>query len=245
MTDDYSDALLITVPHGYCKPMWQINSGHRIGQHLCDNTADTAGELMYKSIIEKMPHVDVTIMINGTIRPLSDLNRKSSRKTCFRKAVKKWLSSKIIKYGENHVWLFDVHSFPAGVQSFGEIDSDIVILDPRPDIELMDTFSLSLFRVLHELTPVSVKLLKGGRNDIADYARYFNIAGVTLLEFNEQIPSNGLKMIVGLIIDWLDGWMELNDKITSSVDSIESDYLDGCEFCQKSNNQSEHCVKQG
>ena len=236
-------AVLLTVPHAFCRKEWLVNIDKRAGRHLCDNLALQAAECLFREIRRTMPKHDVTIVYPKTERSLCDLNRVLSRKPCYQQFIHTWLGQKSIRYGANNVWLLDVHSFPAGRKSYGDEDADVVILDPHADRKEFEPFSLSLHNALQQLTPIRVKLLKGKGNEISETALDFNIGGATLLEFNEELPGMALNAIARIIAVWLASWARLVQQVESTALDATQDMNCPCRFCFRSQDDDSYiCV---
>lgn len=195
-------SLIITSPHAAC-----INN---VSIRTCDLAASMAGQMFYQ-ICEKYKIKSIYLEGNE-FRYKHDLNRKTSRKTQFRKELQNLLLR------ENPKLLIDIHSFPnyriedAAVNFFenGEQPPDIVLLRSSLDIfqsnktnKTNKRYSIcnTLFNRLSQ--NCKCKILEGITvNDILNNCSELNIPGI-LIEINEKFTQDpkSLEPILNCIIN--------------------------------------------
>ncbi len=165
--------IIITVPHSLCFD--NVNFRH------CDFLAKRAAQ----SLNGIIPYNKI-LLLGSILREHSDLNRKESRSTNYRKHLTSILSN--ITNGI----LIDVHSFFEGEHN----NNDVVILDDPPKTK----YSSQLYQLLKQ-KGLKTEYFEGKDNDIIKEARSYGLKAV-LIEYHEDRPKN-INKINQVVLSWL------------------------------------------
>ena len=167
--------VVVTAPHAFCR---------NVVERDCDRVASRAASYLAASLT-KRGHM-VSVVTAWTPRAKLDLNRRTARRSEFRRDLRELLAV-------NQV-LFDVHSFPADTKWAG------VKEDEAPELVLLDNGPSPWCALGKKLQGVHFAFLEGDAklNDIVLEAREKGLAAL-LLEFNESLANQRIKQICDLI----------------------------------------------
>lgn len=161
------NGVIITVPHSLC-----FKSSSSDDSHTCDYAAESSARIIFENL--ETPHK--YLELNNVPRYEYDMNRFESRKTKFRKEIRK-------KFKEAD-YLFDIHSFPR-MKKEPFINDVYVIDDTNPPTKL----SYNLVDYLTDLG-YRCKLYNGsGVNDITNEAKENGLQAI-LIEISEDLSHN-------------------------------------------------------
>lgn len=161
------NGVIITVPHSLC-----FKTRSDDDSHTCDYAAESSARIIFDNL--KTP--DKYIVLNNIPRYECDMNRFESRKTNFRKEIRR-------KFKEAN-YLFDIHSFPE-MKKEPFINDVYVIDDTNPPTKL----SHNLVDYLID-SGYRCKLYNGsGVNDITNEAKENGLQAV-LIEISEDLSYN-------------------------------------------------------
>ena len=171
--------VIITVPHSVC------NTDSHI-RHTCDFVALDAAETMYF----KFPDLKPIMLVADVNRDITDYNRKSSRSSRFRTALRDLLTNQPF-------CVLDVHSFPPEYP--GEFDDAEVAIGSN-------NYKLEPYikDVTKYLADNGIRAYAVG-NIIADIVQEVKDYGVPglLFEFNEGLETEYRRYIAESIVDFV------------------------------------------
>lgn len=183
---------IITIPHADC-------SGKAEG-HRCDFSAERFGDLVYDVFLER--GIPASIFRGDVPRDVIDLNRRASRRTRFRRALRKELK----QAGFNDV-LLDIHSFPGDIFPF-----EVYFLDIA-EIGMDDAFNGFLRNELKK-EGIKVSVVEKGSldNDIVIEAMLdHGLSDASLIEINENLDVERLKIIAIKLVGAVIAYRQLNE----------------------------------
>jgi len=178
--------ILLSVPHNKC------NRVHSELAHSCDFIAEETADYLADLLIdEEIPFV----LLYGDInRTKMDLNRRRSRKTQFRKDLRKELK-------KDPYCLLDVHSFPQGDEDFKDADIAIGTDNDKLEQYLKDLVYYLAGRGINALVIGNLEA------DIVKEAKSLHVNSY-LLEFNEGLDDEHKDFICQEIITYIVGTLE-------------------------------------
>ena len=210
------NAVAFSVPHATCPPLWQYKKlalrANTPPGHYCDTTAPRAATLLRNVFQSKLngPDRKTRIEVFPSHVPRyalwpdkeCDMNRVRCRYTDFRQQLRDWVLQQIHELGNEHVWLFDVHSFTPHLDAYGPHDAEIVLLDHETGRNRHSWFTDGLANFLRQ-QGIDVLVLKGAKNDINLEMRALHLRGEFLIEFNEELATDRMRTIARAVAEWL------------------------------------------
>lgn len=210
--------IILTVPHSKCI--------ENLNVHVCD-----FGALKCAKIISEKLSGDQneTIILEANInRTILDLNRIKSFNSDYRTKLRSTVIDKIkenekldIKNKNRIIYIIDCHSFPDKTNDF----SNVRIKNPDVAILMASCYQLNyaeeMTDILHELGISATKHLGNGNDIIEEFYSvnqklkfgYNTIIIPLLLEFNEGLSDNKIKIIGTGIGEWIESINKFSNEV--------------------------------